>query len=186
VHRAGAHCPRLVQLCTAAVLLSATSLSSCTRAVTWSRCATLRPSCAPALYVTTHSCSIKVPLGREAFTLLMKLIILILQTTPGLINSAKRLLLTVTCIMATSFKQQATEVWWVHQSALCLYCVQTFAANHRLTSEDNELFPSREGSFVRSSGSSFGGRSGSSFTGRLPSRTGPPNLQRFSGSVGMF
>ncbi|DBA87177.1 TPA: hypothetical protein ACH3X2_005181 [Trebouxia sp. C0005] len=62
--------------------------------------------------------------------------------------------------------------------------VMTFAAHHRLTSEDNELFPSREGSFVRSSGSSFGGRSGSSFTGRLPSRTGATNLQRFSGSAG--
>ncbi len=29
------------------------------------------PTCAPALYVTTHSCSIKVPLGRDAFALLM-------------------------------------------------------------------------------------------------------------------
>jgi hypothetical protein len=81
---------------------------------------------------------------------------------------------------------QQEEVRKMHQSVLCLPCVQTFAANHRLTSEDNELFPSREGSFVRSSGSSFGGRSGSSFTGRLPSRTGPPNLQRFSASVGVF
>lgn len=65
--------------------------------------------------------------------------------------------------------------------------MQTFAANHRLTSDDNELFPSRESSFVRGSGSSFAGRSGSSVTGRLPSRTaGPPNLQRFSGTVGML
>ena len=65
------------------------------------------------------------------------------------------------------------------------HAVQTFAANHRLTSDDNELFPSRESSFVRSSGNSFVGRSGSSFVGRLPSRTaGPPNLQRVSASAG--
>lgn len=62
--------------------------------------------------------------------------------------------------------------------------LQTFAANHRLTSEDGELFPSREGSFVRGSGASFGGRSAGSFTGRISSRTaGPPNLQRFSGAL---
>lgn len=66
----------------------------------------------------------------------------------------------------------------------CVCALQTFAANHRLTSEDGELFPSREGSFVRGSGASFGGRSAGSFTGRTPSRTaGPPNLQRFSGAL---
>jgi hypothetical protein len=31
-----------------------------------------RPSCAPALHVTTHSCSVKVPLSRVAFALVMK------------------------------------------------------------------------------------------------------------------
>lgn len=64
--------------------------------------------------------------------------------------------------------------------------MQTFAKEHRLTSEDNELFaPSREGSFVRPSGSSFGGRSGSSFTARRISHSnGPPSLQRNSGSPG--
>lgn len=57
---------------------------------------------------------------------------------------------------------------------------------HRLTSEDNELFPpSRDGSFVRPSSSSFDGRSGSSFTTRRVSHSnGPPNLQRFSASQG--
>lgn len=63
--------------------------------------------------------------------------------------------------------------------------MQTYVEKHRLTSEDNELFPpSRDGSFVRPSSSSFGGRSsGSSFSTRRTSHSnGPPNLQRFSGA----
>ena len=71
----------------------------------------------------------------------------------------------------------------LHTHVITFGCVlQTFAANHRLTSEDGELFPSRESSFVRGSGSSFGARSRGSFTGPSSRTAGPPNLQRFSGA----
>lgn len=178
-HRAGAHSPRRVQLCRAAVLLSATSLSSCTRAVTWSRCTlSCHPNLTPIpmhhhLHCSSRPVAVKLALkGALLAELDTDHVGYLCEPSGWCMGVCNRKGIHAALLPAVHITSRE----------MCVM-LQTFAANHRLTSEDVELFPSRESSFVRGSGSSFGGRSRGSFTGPSSSRTaGPPNLQRFSGA----